>query len=172
MTGKIGGPPKGQPWVWLTRELVNSAAWRGLGINARRLVDFLMIENMDKGGRENGFLLAPREQLIQFGIGRRHITGAILEAELAGIIDVKRGTGRRASTYALRWLPTHVDGIVHEGELQEYPKVNNKRRSSARRDTATAQNKGIRRCTPLKNSYHGSSITKEVERALVPPVVP
>ena len=57
MSGK-GGPPKGEPWVWLTRDLLRSQAWRGLGINARRLVDFLLIEYMNHGGKRNGHLLA------------------------------------------------------------------------------------------------------------------
>ena len=34
-------PAAGEPWVWLTRELLRSDAWRSLGINGRRVVDFL-----------------------------------------------------------------------------------------------------------------------------------
>ena len=32
----------------LTRELLRNDAWRSLGINERRVVDFLMIEHMSK----------------------------------------------------------------------------------------------------------------------------
>ena len=152
--------------------MLRSPAWQSLGINARRLIDFLMIEHMSHGGRHNGYLLAPREQLENFGIGRRLITGAIKEAQAAGLIDVKPGVGRQPSTFTLRWLPVAVHQgeqqvvvAVHEGELQGCTKVNNKARSSARRCTATAQNKGSRRCTPYKNSYHDRSYITDVSRA-------
>ena len=107
----MSGPPKRQPWVWLTRDLLRSDAWQGLGINARRLIDFLLIEHMNKAGAQNGKLLAPRQQLEEFGIGARHVSAAIEEAVALGLVDVKRGCGRRASTYALTWLPLH-DGAM------------------------------------------------------------
>jgi hypothetical protein len=164
VTTKVSGPPKGQPWIWITQDVLCSPAWQNLGINARRLIDFLMIEHMSHGGKHNGYLLAPREQLETFGIGRRLITGAIKEARTAGLIEVKPGVGRRPSTFALRWLPVAVHQseqqavvAVHEGELQGCTKVNNKACSSARRCTATAQNKGSRKCTPYKNSYQDRS---------------
>src|SRR5262249_34930956 len=55
-------------FVPLPRELLETAAWRSLGINARRLLDFLMVEHMRHGGKRNGYLLAPRRQLAEFGI--------------------------------------------------------------------------------------------------------
>jgi len=169
MSSKVPGPPKGQPWIWITREVLRRPAWRKLGINARRLIDFLLIEHMNHGGKENGFLLAPRDQLQAFGIGRRLITGAIEEALAAGLIDVKPGIGRRPSTFTPRWLPLAIHGDVdqgavgvHEGELQGCTKVNNKARSSARTCAATAQNKGSRRCTPYRSSYHDRSYITDV----------
>lgn len=95
---------KGEQFVKLPRELLESAAWRDLGINARRFVDFLMIEHMRQAGKRNGFLLAPRRQLWAFGIGSHFVTGAIEEAERAGLVDCKRGTGRQPSYYALAWI--------------------------------------------------------------------
>jgi hypothetical protein len=64
-----------------------------------------MIEHMGHGGMKNGQLLAPRRQLEAFGIGARYISGAIEEAFGAGLVDVKRGTGKRPNHYALTWLP-------------------------------------------------------------------
>ena len=43
MNGAAQRPPKGEPWCWETRELRASDAWRSAGINARRLIDFLLI---------------------------------------------------------------------------------------------------------------------------------
>jgi hypothetical protein len=36
-------------------DVLESDAWHFLGINARRLIEFLMIENMRHGGKRNGF---------------------------------------------------------------------------------------------------------------------
>jgi len=64
-----------------------------------------MIEHMRHGGKANGKLLAPRRQLEQFGIGSHFISSAIEECEHIGLVNVRRGVGRRPSLYALTWLP-------------------------------------------------------------------
>jgi hypothetical protein len=112
-SGKVGGrngklmkPPAGEPWCWLTRELVASPAWRSLGINARRFMDFLMIEHMNHAGTENGQLKATYKQLETFGLSANHIARAIADCEDAGLIDCYRGGMRVATTYTLTWLST------------------------------------------------------------------
>ena len=60
---------------------------------------------MRHGGKANGKLLAPRRQLEQFGIGSHFISSAIEECEHIGLVNVRRGVGRRPSLYALTWLP-------------------------------------------------------------------
>ena len=82
---------KGEQFIKLPRDLLESDAWRGLSINARRLIDFIMLEHMRQGGKRNGLLLAPREQLEAFGIGRHFISGAIHEVARTGLVDVIRG---------------------------------------------------------------------------------
>jgi len=82
-------------------------AWRSLTGKSRRFLDVLMIEHMRHGGKANGKLLAPRRQLEALGMSAHSISGAINEAVALGFVDVKRGTGRRASTYALTWLQLH-----------------------------------------------------------------
>jgi hypothetical protein len=153
----MSGPPKGQPWVWQTRDMLRSAEWQRLGINARRLIDFLMIEHMSHGGKENGCLLAPRDQLVAFGIGYRLITPAIAEAKASRFVAVRPGKGRRPTTFTLTWLPVAGhEGVQqravagHEGERQGYTKVSSKLRSSTRRCPAKAQIKGSPSCTPSK----------------------
>jgi hypothetical protein len=105
MSGTAQRPPQGESWVWLTLKVMKSEAWRSLSIHAHRFLDFLMIEHMEHGGAQNGYLLAPRRQLEQYGIGAQYVSGAIEEAERLGFVDVKRGVGKRPSTYALKWLP-------------------------------------------------------------------
>ena len=106
-------PPKGEPWVKLARDLIASDAWSSLGINARRLLDFLMLEHMGRGGKHNGELKAPRRQLEAHGIGARYVTDAIQEAEVHGLIDCRRGGMRVAGLYSLTWLPLH-DGTPRQ----------------------------------------------------------
>src|SRR5262249_5936371 len=80
-------------------------AWRSLAINARRFIDFLMVEHMEHAGARNGYLLAPRRQLEQAGIGAQYVSAAIEETERVRLVAVKRGVGKRPSTYTLTWLP-------------------------------------------------------------------
>ena len=102
---KLMGPPKGEPWAWLTTELLASPAWRAMSINTRRLIDFLVIEHRNHAGHENGNLKATYSQLADFGLTRRKIFEAITQAEALGLIAVEHG-GRwnltnRPSTFRL-----------------------------------------------------------------------
>jgi hypothetical protein len=115
-SGKIGGkrgkrmkPPKDEPWVWFTREMIESDAWASLGINARRVLDCLLLDHMAHAGTENGALKATYKQLQVFGVGARFAADAIREVEAAGFIDCHRGGMRVATTYRLTWLPTKDD---------------------------------------------------------------
>jgi hypothetical protein len=94
---KIHGPPKGELWTWQTVELMQSPAWREMGINTRRLIDFLQIEHRNHAGRENGNLKATYDQLVDFGLTRSEIRGAIQEAKFLGLIKHTPG-GRWAQT--------------------------------------------------------------------------
>src|SRR5690242_16864934 len=98
-------------FVPLTRDLLSGDAWRSLSINARRFIDFLLLEHMRKGGQENGNLKAPYRQLEEFGIGAQYVAGALLEAEEFGLVDCHRGGMRVATKYTLTWLPSVDNGI-------------------------------------------------------------
>jgi hypothetical protein len=106
VTGKNKQSPIGQQFVPLPRDLLRSDAWRSMSINERRLVDFLMLEHMRHGGRQNGNLKAPRQQLHAFGIGSHFASMAIAAAEERGLILCNRGGMRVATTYGLTWLAT------------------------------------------------------------------
>jgi hypothetical protein len=118
-TGKAQRPPVGEPWVWLTRELLSSDAWRSLSINGRRFIDALLIEHMAHAGRANGQLKATHRQLYQMGIGQHHATRAICEAEELGLVDCHRGGMRVATTYTLTWLQPH-DGAPASNRWRSY----------------------------------------------------
>jgi len=110
---RLAEAPKGKPWVWMTRELISSDAWRCASLHCRKLIDFLCVENMNHAGLENGLLKATYDQLEAWGIPRRRICAAINEAEFLGLVRCERGvrwsgTGK-PSLFRLTWLPTMHD---------------------------------------------------------------
>lgn len=119
MSAKLNRPPAGKSWIWLTLEMMKGDAWRSAGIATRRFIDFLMIEFMQHGGRTNGKLKAPYQQLEQIGISSRLIADAISEAEELGLVDCHRGGMRVATVYTLTWLP-HCDGTPATDRWRAY----------------------------------------------------
>jgi hypothetical protein len=110
---KRNRPPSDQPWVWLTRELLESDAWSTAPINTRRLVERLMLEHMAHAGTENGRLVRTYRDFEKFGIRHQSVGAAIADAADRGLILVTHrgrasaGQDRWPSRYALGWLPTH-----------------------------------------------------------------
>lgn len=142
MSGKMQGPPKGKPWIWVSLDMVGSEGWRSLTISGRRLLDFLMVEHMQHGGKENGRLLAPRRQLEAFGISSHLVSAAIGDVDDRGFVDVKRGEGRRPSTYALTWLPLH-DGTEPSNRWRSVATAN----QQSQRMTADQQHHMLQNCS-------------------------
>lgn len=106
MTGKAR-LEDGKNFVMLTRELVGSDAWRSASINARRLLDFLIVQHLSRAGKDNGKLKAPYEQLVTFGISSSVIADVMREVEELGLVEAERHGMRVATTYTLTWLATH-----------------------------------------------------------------
>jgi len=113
------GPPSGESWIWQTRGLLSSDAWRSQSIGCHRLINFLMHEYMNHAGKHNGKLRAPRRQLEAFGIGAHSVTKAILEAEELCLLECHRGGMRVANVYTLTWLPLH-DGTPPSNRWRLY----------------------------------------------------
>ena len=116
---KRNHPPEGEPWVWLTRELIESDAWRTAPINTRRFVERLMIEHMAHAGTENGKLVCTYDDLAKFGVASRHRHAAIADALARGLVDrteqgkPSTGADRWPSKYALGWLPRRDGSAAH-----------------------------------------------------------
>jgi hypothetical protein len=104
-------PPAETPWIWLTREMLESDAFNSLSRPARRVIDRVSIEHMLHAGTANGDLAVTYDDFVKFGIRRSSIKTAIKEATDTGvlIITVKgrpsRGQDRWPTRYALGWLP-------------------------------------------------------------------
>jgi hypothetical protein len=108
---KRNRPPQGESWIWLTADMLESVVWRSMSLNARKIVDRLIVEHLAHAGTENGNLITTYSDFQQFGLRRRSsIAPAIIEAETLGIIDVVERGGsayaefRNPSRYALAWL--------------------------------------------------------------------
>jgi hypothetical protein len=110
---------KTEPFVMLPRDLIKSDAWRKQNLMCRRLIDFLMLEQMAHGGTKNGDLLATYEQLEEFGLRDNSIAGAIREAEQRGLVSCRHGTRNIPSRFTLTWLP-HRDGTPASNRWREY----------------------------------------------------
>jgi hypothetical protein len=121
-------PPSGEPWIWLTREMVESPAWRALSKPGMRFLSRVMLEHMMHGGTENGRLICTYDQCEEFGISRKHVWGAIENVVLCGFVDVVDrgqrafGIARRPSTYALTWLP-RIDGTAPTNRWKHFSPV-------------------------------------------------
>lgn len=104
------GPPQGAPWLWLEPRMLQSQTYQSLGINARRILDFLICENCHHGGLENGNLCAPYAQLSKQGCTVDDVRKGLEELYVTGFIDL-RAAGQRIAgggdpaRYALTWMP-------------------------------------------------------------------
>jgi hypothetical protein len=108
---RLNRPPSGEPWVWITREMLESDAWCSLSLAARKVLERVMLEHMAHGGTENGSLVVTYADFEKFGIRRKSIKSAITEAAALGFILITEkgrrsvGPSRWPARYALDWLP-------------------------------------------------------------------
>ena len=112
---RLNRPPPGEPFLWFTREMMTSAAWRGMSEAAWWLLCRIGVEHMDHAGTENGNLPVTYDDFERYGVRRKSVKRAVQELVALGWIDVVspgragQGIGRCPARYALTWLPT-VDG--------------------------------------------------------------
>jgi hypothetical protein len=135
--------PADEPWVWLTRSMLESPAWRAVPLNARRILDALLIA-YSRNYKDNGNLAASVKRLADF-VGRDtaavQVQCKILEA--LGWIKVQRGQfvhgapGKR-SRFTLTWLPVFdKNGRVAQRPTDEWKR--NKSLAEAKRIAAQAR---------------------------------
>jgi hypothetical protein len=153
---------KSEPWIKVPLSVTKIRL--SLSINAQRFLDFLMIEHMRHSGKCNGFLLAPRRQLWDFNIGAHYVSGAIAEAEHAGLIHCRRGTGRRPSYYGLAWLPQGSAPVVSAVSTQnECSLALTKPVASAERHSQGPKSSSAKQHSPSRDSYHGGDVSSVLE---------
>lgn len=116
---KHHGPRKDEPWVWMSRDLISSPAFRALSGNGLKIIFRVLEEHMSHGGQENGELIVTHAQFADYGIRLASVAQAIQEAEYMGFIAVDRGTayrgGHEPNVYRLTWF----------GDFRDAPATNN-----------------------------------------------
>jgi hypothetical protein len=176
---KVKAVPDGMAFVQLSIELLTSPAWRGRSINCGRFIEFLMIEHMHHAGRENGWLLAPYDQLVKFGITRRLIRATIEEAVERGLVAVVHGIRRTfkdtsPSRYRLTFLP---EKVVNAAGITYFAEPTNewKRFKPALAENRTSVPEGELDQFPKGNSQgsrRGTLEASETAENCGPPTVP
>lgn len=112
-------PPEGfqaaakRRFVWIPVEVMESRAWRALSINARRVMDRLLLESFCHMGVDNGKLRVSVRQFAECGVAMRFAKGAIAELESAGLIAVTKGVARGSL------VPPNLYRITFHGTLED-----------------------------------------------------
>jgi hypothetical protein len=127
-------PPK-EPWAFIPLAVMESNAFRSLSINARRVIDRLIIEHFHHNRIENGALRVSARQFHQWGVTKDCLAPAIRELESKGLIVTSLGD----ATGALR--SPLIYRLTFYGTLENAP-TNDWRRWTSQQwpNTPTRQN--------------------------------
>lgn len=128
--GRSNKVPKDQGnWMAITRDMIESPAWRALSVNARKALDRLMLEHLAHAGHENGNLICTYENFAAYGVTRRFISAAIRELVFFGWIRITHGETcsevRPPNIYRLTWKPSTEFPATNEwkGITEEHVKA-------------------------------------------------
>ncbi len=111
-------------FVWIPVDVIESSAWRSLSINARRIIDRLLLENFRHMAVKNGQLRVSARQFAECGVGMRLVSCAVAELVDAGLIAVTKGlaSGRfspRPISIGSPFTGILVDGATWTGDGQK-----------------------------------------------------
>jgi hypothetical protein len=102
-----------RPFVFVPVEVMESPGWCGLSINARRIMDRLLLENFRHKAEENGNLRVSLRQFAKCGVRLESGVSAIEELKRAGFLVVTRGQAKGSqcapNIYRITFLGT-LDG--------------------------------------------------------------
>jgi hypothetical protein len=108
------------PFIPHRVDMLESAAWAGLSLAARKVLDRLEIEHMRHGGADNGQLPCTYDDFERFGIRRKSVADALAELVGLGFVEVThQGRGgnaayRHSSRYRLTYLHTKKAAATDE----------------------------------------------------------
>ena len=101
-------PPVGAPWIWLTRDMLDSPTYRALSRAGHQLLARLMVEHCKHAGKENGRLAVSWDAFQAAGLHRSTIRQTLDEIIRLGFVRIvdegHKGYGAalgRRATYRL-----------------------------------------------------------------------
>jgi len=147
----------------LPRELLEGDSLPALRINTWRFIAFLMREHLRHGGKENGFLQAPREQLEKYGIGSHFISDAINQAEQLGLVHCQRGIGKRSSLYALTSLLLRGGVMTAVSTSNDCQTAVTNPVATAKQQSLGRKSRGAKQQYLSRDSYQGGAVVSQVE---------
>ena len=174
-------PPVGAAWIWLTRDMLESPAYRALSRAGHQLLARLMVEHCNHAGKENGRLAVSWDAFQAASLHRSTIAQTLDEVTRLGFVRVVdeghkaygSALGRRA-TYRLTFagvvgddsgLPTNDWEAISKADarsIMEAVREAERRRKAKRR---TGCSPDIERGTEyrtgpkVRNSVLGESIS-------------
>ena len=160
-------PPEGEPWAWLTKELLESEAWRTAPIWTIRFVFRLMVEHTAHAGTQNGNLICTFNDCATWGIRRNNIKDAQTDAIKRGLVyqsqkgRASAGRGRRPSRFGLGWIGGH-DGSPAPNRWKAWRAPSFGRLTPSRRSGAPAQD--IRSSTAVGTGRNGGNASSHLNK--------
>jgi hypothetical protein len=111
------------PWAPIPAEVLESHAYRSLGVNALRSLARIIVEYIHEGGTENGRLIVTYVQFTRYGVTHTERAKAIEELEFKGLIRLKRGyrvgVTKTPNEYTLTFLTT-FDGARPTNDWKKF----------------------------------------------------
>jgi hypothetical protein len=100
---------------------MSTDAWQTLSINERRVIERLMIENMDHAGTLNGKLRVSHRQFIKWGVTKNKVAPAIHGLETRSLVRItsaeSNGDIRGYYLYRLTFLAADYREPTNEWRL-------------------------------------------------------
>ncbi|EYR84253.1 hypothetical protein [Shinella sp. DD12] len=157
LVAKHTAPPRDQGgWMAITREFLESPAYRTLSVNGRKALDRLIIEHIAHGRLENGRLIVTHDQFYTYGVTAENTADALDELEFKRLIIMDKGRAGNgtpyATTYTLTFDGTHEGAAASNGwravtmeDAKRWSETVRKQRAEARAAASTKK-------SPLRNS--------------------
>lgn len=155
-------------FVYKLVEMLESPAHRVLSLSALRVLDRILVEHANHGGKENGKLPVTYEHFVEFGMDRHAIAPAIRELVALGFIEITErghpsaGEFRNPNKFRLTFLPTKFGYPTKlANPTHEWRKI--KTMESARVTAQTARQASNRsmKSNPRRTTSNGSVKNKK-----------
>ncbi|TBZ00226.1 hypothetical protein [Rhizobium leguminosarum] len=107
-------PPEDQGgWMAITHDLLESAAFRTLSVNATKAFYRIVMEHIRHGRQHNGKLIVTHEQFIEYGVTSDLVADALEELEYKKLMKMHKGRAGHGTAYPTVFTLTN-DG-THDG---------------------------------------------------------